>query len=86
LRPPVAYTNREVVNYNKVDPRNLVTLWERPCYCPAKERVTDERLWTFFHQDWYLSILYNKSKPVVPAQWVHIDYMKSKGTCISIGF
>jgi hypothetical protein len=24
------------------------------------------------------SFLYNKSKPVVPAQWVHIDYMKSK--------
>jgi hypothetical protein len=67
LRPPVVYTNREVVNYNKVDPRNLVTLRDRPCYNSAKERGTDERFWTFFHQDWYLSILYNKSKPVVPS-------------------
>jgi hypothetical protein len=78
LWPPVVYTDREVVNYNKVDPMNLVTLRERPCYNSAKERGTNEGFWTFFHQDWYLSILYNKSKPVVPAQWVHIDYMKSK--------
>jgi hypothetical protein len=61
-----------------VDPRNLITLWDRPCYSSAKKRGTDERFWTFFHQDWYLFVLYNKSKPVVPAQWVHIDYMKSK--------
>jgi hypothetical protein len=75
---PVVYTDWEVVNYNKVDPRNLVTLRESPCYSSANERGTDERFWTFFHQDWYLSVLYNKSKPMVPAQWVHIDYMKSK--------
>jgi hypothetical protein len=61
-----------------VDPRNLVTLRDMPCYSSAKERGTDERFWTFFHQDWYLSVLYNKSKTVVPAQWVHINYMKSK--------
>jgi hypothetical protein len=78
LRPPVVYTDREVVNYNKVDPRNLVTLRDRPCYSSAKERGTDDRFWTFFHQDRYPSILYNKSKPVVHAQWIHIDYMKSK--------
>jgi hypothetical protein len=65
MRPPMFYTDQEVVNYNKVDPRNLVTLQERPCYNSAKERVTDERFWTFFHKDWYLSVLYNKSKPVV---------------------
>jgi hypothetical protein len=51
IRPLVAYTNREVVNYNKVDPRNLITFWDRPCYISAMERGTDERLWTFFHQD-----------------------------------
>jgi hypothetical protein len=61
-----------------VDPRNLVTLWDMPCYSSAKESGTDERFWTFFHQDWYLSVLYNKSKTVVPARWIHIDYMKSK--------
>jgi hypothetical protein len=26
LRPPEAHTNRGVVNYNKFDPRNIVTL------------------------------------------------------------
>jgi hypothetical protein len=26
LRPPVVYTNQEVVNYNKVDPRSFITL------------------------------------------------------------
>jgi hypothetical protein len=36
LRPPLVYTNQEVINYNKVDPRNLVTLWDRPCYSSAK--------------------------------------------------
>jgi hypothetical protein len=61
-----------------VDPRNLITLRDRPCYSSAKERGSDERFWTFFHQDWYHSILYNKSKPVVPTQWFHIDNMKSK--------
>jgi hypothetical protein len=38
----------------------------------------DERLWTLFHQDWYHSVLYRKTKLVVPAQWVHIDYMKRR--------
>jgi hypothetical protein len=78
IRPPVVYTDREIDNYNKVDPRNFVTRRERPCYSSAKERGTDERFWAFFHQDRYMSVLYNKSKPVVPAQWVHIDDMKSK--------
>jgi hypothetical protein len=78
IRPPVAHTNWEVVNYNKVDPRNLITLWDRPCYCSAKERGTDERFWTFFHQDWYHSVLYRKTTLVVKHQSVHIDYMKCK--------
>jgi hypothetical protein len=77
VKPPVAHTNREVINYNMVDPRNLITLQDMPCYSSAKERGTDERFGTFLHQDWYYSILYRKTKPVIPTQWVHIDYMKS---------
>jgi hypothetical protein len=42
MRPPVAHTNREVVNYNKVDPRNIVTLRQKACYNSSKERGTDE--------------------------------------------
>jgi hypothetical protein len=61
-----------VVNYNKVDPRNIVMLRDKACYSSAKERCTDE---TFFHQDWYHIILYRKTKPVVSAQWIHLDYM-----------
>jgi hypothetical protein len=43
IRPPVAQTNREVVNYNKEDLRNIVMLRDKPCYSSAKERGTDER-------------------------------------------
>jgi hypothetical protein len=78
MRPPVADTNREVVNYNKVDPRTIVTLCQKACYSSSKERGTDKHFWTFFQQDWYYSVLYRKTKPVVPMQWVHMDYMKSK--------
>jgi hypothetical protein len=77
IRPPVAHTNREVVNYNKMDPRNIITLCDKACYSSAKERVTNERFWTF-HQDCYHTILYRKTKPVVLAQFIHLDYMKSK--------
>jgi hypothetical protein len=42
MRPPIAHTNRKVVNYNKVDPRNIVTLCQRACYKSSKERGTDE--------------------------------------------
>jgi hypothetical protein len=48
IRPLVAHTNREVVNYHKVDPRNIVTLCEQACYNSSKKRGTDERFWTFF--------------------------------------
>jgi hypothetical protein len=72
------HTNREVVNYNKVDPRDIVTLREIPCYNKSKERGTDERFWTSFHQDWYGPVLYWKTKHVVPMQWVHLDYMRKK--------
>jgi hypothetical protein len=79
LRPPVVFTNREVVNYNKVDPRNHITLWDRPCYSSAKERGTDERFWTFFHQDWNISVIYNKSKPVVCSVGLHRLYEEQEG-------
>jgi hypothetical protein len=32
-----------VVNYNNVDPRNIITLHDKACYSSAKERGTDER-------------------------------------------
>jgi hypothetical protein len=48
MRAPIAYTNRKVVNYNKVDPRNIVTLHQKACYNSPKERGDDEFFWTFF--------------------------------------
>jgi hypothetical protein len=32
IRPPVAHTNWEVVNYSKEDPMNVVTFCNKPCY------------------------------------------------------
>jgi hypothetical protein len=78
LRSPVPQVNREGVNYNKEDPMNLVTLHNHPCYSSPKERGTNERFWTFFHQDWYRSVLYQKTSPVTKHQFVHIDYMRAK--------
>jgi hypothetical protein len=78
IRTPIVLTNQEVVNYSKEDPMNLITLRNRTCYNSPKGRGTDERLWTFFHQDWYLTILYLKTSPVVRHQWVDIDYMRNK--------
>jgi hypothetical protein len=74
----VAHTNRKVVNYNKVDPRNIVTLRQKACYNLSKERGTNEHFWTFFQQYWYHTVLYWKTRLVVPMQWVHLDHMKSK--------
>jgi hypothetical protein len=59
------HTNWEVMNYNKEDPMNVMHLCNKPCYNSSKERGTDERFWTFFHQDWYRTVLYPKSSPVV---------------------
>jgi hypothetical protein len=77
-KAPGNSSNREVVNYNKEDSRNIVTLCEKACYNSSKERGTDEHFWTFFQQDWYHSVLYRKTTLVVKQQWVHMDYMKSK--------
>jgi hypothetical protein len=65
ISPSKVYTNWEEVNYNKEDLRNIIYLWDMPCYNHGKERGMDERLWIFFHQDWYHSVLYRKSSPVV---------------------
>jgi hypothetical protein len=78
IRTPIVLTNQEVVNYSKEDPMNLITLRNRTCYSSPKGRGTDERLWTFFHQDWYLTVLYLKTSLVVRHQWVDIDYMRNK--------
>jgi hypothetical protein len=78
IHSPVAHTNREVVNYSKEDPMNLDTLRNKPCYNLPKERDTDERFWAFFHQDWYRTVLYPKTSPVVKHQFMHIDYMRAK--------
>jgi hypothetical protein len=43
IKPSVAHTNREVVNYSKEDLMNLVILRNKPCYNFPKERGTNER-------------------------------------------
>jgi hypothetical protein len=62
---PEVHINREIMNYCKEDPMNLITIRSKPFYSLPKERGTDERFWTFFHQDWYRTVLYPKSSPVV---------------------
>jgi hypothetical protein len=72
------HTNEEFVNYGKVDPMNVMHLCNKPCYSSSKERGTNERFWTFFHQDFYQTVLYLKSFPVVKQQYVDIHYMRNK--------
>jgi hypothetical protein len=43
------HTTREIVNYSKEDPLNVVHLRNKACYNLVKERGTNERFWTFFH-------------------------------------
>jgi hypothetical protein len=78
MYPPVIYTNREIVNYSKEDIMNVMHLCNKPCYSSSKERGTDEIFWTFFHQDWYWTVLYPKSSLVVKQQYVDIEYMRNK--------
>jgi hypothetical protein len=66
------------VNYNKEDPLYVVHLHSKACYNLVKEQCIDERFWTFFHQDWYQTVLYPKSSPVVKQQYVDIEYMRNK--------
>jgi hypothetical protein len=53
MRSLVIHTNQDIVNYSKEDPMTLMNLRNQPCYNSAKERSTDERFWTLFHEDWY---------------------------------
>jgi hypothetical protein len=75
---PEIHTTREIVNYSKEDPLNMVYLRNKAYYNLVKERGTDERIWTFFHQDWYQTVFYPKSSPVVKQQYVDIEYMRNK--------
>jgi hypothetical protein len=75
---PEIHTTWEIVNYNKEDPMNVMHLRSKPCYNLLKKRVTDERFWTFFHQNWYQTMLYLKSSPVVKQSYVDIEYMRNK--------
>jgi hypothetical protein len=75
---PEIHTTWEIVNYNKEDPLNVVHLHNKACYILVKERGTDKRFWTFFHQDWYRTALYLKSSLVVTQPYVDIEYMRNK--------
>jgi hypothetical protein len=72
------HTTQEIVNYSKEDHLNVVHLCNKSCYNLVKERGPNERFWTFFHQDWYQTVLYLKSSPVVKQQYVDIEYMRNK--------
>jgi hypothetical protein len=78
MHSPEIHTNREIMNYSEEDPMNVMHLCNKPCYSLSKERGTDERFWTFFLQDWYRTVVYPKSSPVVKQQFVDIEYMRNK--------
>jgi hypothetical protein len=75
---PEIHTTREIINYSKEDPMNVMHLCNKPCYTLVEERGINERFWTFFHQNWYQTVLYPKSSPVVKQQYVDIEYMRNK--------
>jgi hypothetical protein len=72
------HTTREIVNYSKEDPMDHISIRNKPCYSLPKERSTDERFYTFFHQDWYRTVIYLKSSPVIKQQYVDIEFVKNK--------
>jgi hypothetical protein len=78
MHSPEIHTTREIVNYSKEDPLNVVHLRSKACYNLVKEWGTNERFWTFFHQDWYQTVLYPKSSLVIKQQYVDIEYMRNK--------
>jgi hypothetical protein len=65
MHSPEIHTMREIVNYSKEDPLNVVHLHSKAFYNLVEERGTDERFWTFFHQYWYRTVLYPKSSLVI---------------------
>jgi hypothetical protein len=78
MYPPVIHTNQEIMNYNKEDPMNVMHICNKPFYSSSKERCTNEKFWAFFYQDWYWTVLYLESSPVVKQQYVDIEYMRNK--------
>jgi hypothetical protein len=76
---PKIHTTREIVNYSMEDPLNVVHLRNKACYNLVKKRGTDERFYTFFHQDWYRTVLYPKSSPVIKQQYVDRVYEEQEG-------
>jgi hypothetical protein len=78
MYPLVIHTNQDIVNYSKEDSMNVMHLCNKPSYRSSNERDTDERFWTLFHQDWYQTVLYLKSSPVVKQQYVNFEYMRNK--------
>jgi hypothetical protein len=78
MYPLEIHTNWEIMNYSKEDLMNVMHLRNKPCYSSSKESGTDERFWTFFYQDWYRTVLYPNSSPVVKQQYVDIEYMRNK--------
>jgi hypothetical protein len=44
MHSPKIHTSREIVNYSKEDPLNVVHLRNKACYSLVKEWGTDERL------------------------------------------
>jgi hypothetical protein len=65
MRAPVVHTNQEVVNYNKIELTNIVEQRQISCYNKSMEKCIDEWFLTYFHQDWYGTVLSTKNKPVV---------------------
>jgi hypothetical protein len=51
MHSPEIHTMREIVNYSKEDPLNVVHLHSKAHYNLVKEWGADERFWTFFHED-----------------------------------
>jgi hypothetical protein len=78
MHSPEIHTDREIMNYSMEDLMNVMHLYNKPCYNSSNERGTDERFWTFFHQDWHWTMLFLKSSPVVKQQYVDIEYMRNK--------
>jgi hypothetical protein len=78
MRAPAVRDNWEIVNYNKIDSAKIMEQRQIPCYNSSKEKGTNERFWSYFHQDWYTSMLMKKTKPVVQMQWVNFYYLRKK--------
>jgi hypothetical protein len=47
MHSPEIHTSRDIVNYNKEDPLNVVHLCNKACYNLVKERGTDERFLSY---------------------------------------